>query len=1032
MRKFTLGAVALIVLCIHQQSIAATISSANGGGSWHVAGSWSPAQVPTSADSVVITAGNPISTSAYAYCKSLSILAGATLTKGSTFNIVNHLDVDGTYTGLGNTNFTGVSTVQGAAVISATGHYVFFNNATILAGTVINAPGGIRLYGTGTVRNFGSITLYSETLGITAGTTFVNEAGSTCVIGRNFNSIAGTLDCSAVPNTFEYRGVYVGQVQPATTNYNNLTFSGGGGKTLMGNVVVTGTTTINGSTSLNGNGFTFTTSGNWVNNSGVANLTSFDIIFNSAGTQTIFKPITETFRDMTCSGTGTVLFNTHVRLTDDLTINSGTLDVNTYPYSFYIQGDWQNNGGVFNPRTGAVRFEGTGAQTLNRLVGTEVFYNFQRYNTGTLTLTSNISVGRDVTITAGTMACSGSQFLFVTRNWVNSGGTFSPATSTIFFQGTGSVSVGKTVAGTETFHSIIKSTTTTMTLTSSISCTGNFTHSAGTLDVSASNYNISVAGFIAMNSTFNARSGKVTMNGSGAQILTAGLDHTFYDFEVANTGPGVTLAAGNHTISNSYIPTSGNMSTSGGTSFTWPSSAFKHAIIAGGPGTFTGTGYVMNRYISPRAANWVDLATPVSGTTLADWDNEIYMSAVGGPDGTACCPTFYSVTQWDEPSGDWVNITTTATALDPDQGYTLFLGDDLVDWFGTSVINVTGTPVSGTQPISLSYTGASPDPGGNVVGNGQNAFVDWSTILAASPGVDASFYIYDNTGNYITYGAGDMIAPHQGFWVYATGSGQTLNITQSSKSPSTASTWYRVANIHDLSIKISSELNSFSHEIFVDLDENATNGYDNGLDARFVKSPNKVAPNLTMVHQGNLLLVKNAFAPIEDVVVIPVRAKVGADGIYTLSINGASNIDEYSCVLIKDLVTGKVHDLRETPVFKVTIGMNEDPDRFLLYFIREQNACEDALNKTVDNTFFNDGQVLLLNDGKSASLQFSLDPNTPVQISVYDAVGELISSVTEVVGEQTLPISIPETNGIYLISVTVHGQTVTHKAVINK
>lgn len=1032
MSKFTLSALALTVLLFHAEIKAITISSANGGGAWSTAGSWSPAQVPTSADSVVITAGNPINTTGYAYCKSLTVMVGASLAKTTTFNIVNNMDIDGSFTGLGNINFSGNGTIQGSAVISCSGHFVFYATSSIAPGTVINAPGGIRLIGTATLTNNGSITVFSETLGIPAGTTFINAAGSFCSIGRNFNSTGGTFDCSAVPNTFQYNGVYVSQVVPATTNYNNITFTGGGGKTLQGNIVVTGTTTINGSTSLNGNGFTYTTSGNWVDNSGVLCLTNFDIIFNSSGTQTVFKPITETFRDMTSNGTGTVLFNTHVSVTRNFTINSGTVDVNTYPYIFYIGGNWQNNGGVFNPRTGSVRFQGTGAQTLNRLVGTESFYNFQKYNTGTLTMTSNISVQRDVTITGGTWACSGAQFIFLTRNWANSGGTFSPGTSTVFMQGSTAVNIGKTIAGTETFHNLTKATTNTVTLTSNISCSGNLIHASGTLDVSASSYSISVAGNLTLNSAFTERNGTVTMNGSGAQTLSATIGQDFYNFEVANSGAGVTASSGNYRIQNSYLPTLGNLATSGATTFTFLSSSASHTYTASGPGTFSGSGFIMQRYISARAANWHDLSPPVVASTILDWDNEIYMSAVGGSDGTACCPTFYSVQYYDEPSAAYVNVTSTSHSIDEDEAFSVFLGDDLVNWLGTSIIDTRGTPVDGDQTIPLSYTGASADPGANLVGNGQNAFVDWSTILSESPGVDGTFYLYDDAGNYVPYGPGDAISPHQGLFVYATGSGQTLTISQGAKIATTSPTFLRTAVIHDLSLKISSDMNPYSHEIHIDLENDASDAYESGKDARFVKSPNKAAPNLTMVHNGNMLLVKNVFSPIHDVVTIPVRARVGADGVYSISANGASNIDEYSCVILKDLVTGISTDLRETPLVNVELKQDADPDRFLLYLIRNKQDCDAALAKNVENTYFSANQVLMLNDGKSASLQFSLDLNTPVQITVVNMVGEVVSKTQTVVGEEILPLELPEKNGVYLVNVLVNGHTVTHKAVINK
>ncbi len=67
----------------------------------------------------------------------------------------------------------------------------------------------------------------------------------------------------------------------------------------------------------------------------------------------------------------------------------------------------------------------------------------------------------------------------------------------------------------------------THTLTGAVTVTNDLTITAGTLDVGASNYTLSVGGDWSNSGTFNERSGKVVFNGTG----NIGAE-TFYDLEV--------------------------------------------------------------------------------------------------------------------------------------------------------------------------------------------------------------------------------------------------------------------------------------------------------------------------------------------------------------------------------------------------------------------------------------------------------------------------------------------------------------------
>ncbi len=1027
--------VSFLILCffISFSGFGITLTSTGAGGLWGSAASWSPAQVPTSNDSAVVAVGSPININAGGVCQSLTILAGATCTKNSLLTVYRHLRVDGIFSGNGNTTFNGGGgggRISGTSTISIDGYFSFYGPVSIQAGTTINKPGSFLINSGGALTNLGSTTLIASTLYLYTGGTYTNGVGGSLNVSLNFQMLGGSFDASAVTNTITFSSS-TSTIPVPTTAYHHLIITGAATKTLLGNIQVNGNFTINPSANYAGGGFVMSLSGNWTNNVGAANTTNADVTFNGTSTQNILKGAAqENFRHVVVASTSTVLLVSSIQVLGNLTLTSGTLDVNTTNRTVYLSGSWSNTGGSFNPRSGTVRLQNSAAQSLTRVAGTETFFRLEKISGGVFTLNSSISVGQDLSISAGTLAVAGATSIFLTRNWVNTGGTFSPGTSTVLTLGAVAQSITKT-ASTETFHHFTKGTANTITLGSHISCTGNFFLGAGTLNCTATNYNITVGGHVTFNGTCSNNSNTFTLNGSAVQFMSGSVSQNFFNLTVNNTGAGISQTTGSHRVFSIFTPTLGNYGLVGAATMTFISTAAATAIIASGAGTFTGSAFTIQRFISARAANFHDFSSPVAASTLLDWDNEIYMSGVGGTDGNACCPIFYSVTTYDEPSASYTDVTTTGFALTPTLGLDIFLGDDLINWLGTSVLNSIGAPNTGGPSVVLSFSGASADPGANLRGNPHAAFMDWTTVLASSPGVDATFYMTDDGGNYVAYGAGDVIPPHQGFFCYATAGGQSLTFPQAAKTLSTASTFNRVARTHALTLKLNSTVTPYYHEIHVDLDENATMQYDNGLDARFVKSREPDAPNLTMVHNGDRLLIRNAFAPIEDIVVIPVRAKVGISGLYTISASGASDINDYTCVLLKDLTTGEVIDLKSVTTHTFQIHANDDPNRFVLYMIRNQADCDDVLARPAPPAYFNEYLVNVLNDGNSVFVNFDLDKLAPAVISVYDAVGQLVSETKTEISDGQVKLDMPETNGVYVVKILVNGQSFSRKVVLN-
>jgi fibronectin-binding autotransporter adhesin len=99
----------------------------------------------------------------------------------------------------------------------------------------------------------------------------------------------------------------------------------------------------------------------------------------------------------------------------------------------------------------------------------------------------------------------------VTGNWTESAAIYAAGTSTVVMAGT------STVTATNSFYNFtVNATGLTVTLGSAIAVSNNLTITAGTLDVSGTNYGISVAVNWSDSGTFTPRAGTVTFNGTGA------------------------------------------------------------------------------------------------------------------------------------------------------------------------------------------------------------------------------------------------------------------------------------------------------------------------------------------------------------------------------------------------------------------------------------------------------------------------------------------------------------------------------------
>ncbi|HXC05215.1 MAG TPA: hypothetical protein VNZ86_10720, partial [Bacteroidia bacterium] len=388
---------------------------------------------------------------------------------------------------------------------------------------------------------------------------------------------SGTLDASASGNTVEYSNLN-SSIYPASPGYYNLKISGSTNyPAMVSNIQVLGDFTI-ASGGMTSSTYTMSLKGNWYNyGTAATNAGQPKMNFNGTGTQTIYKSSTpEYFNNFKLSGTSTVSPPSGGLEVNDLLINSGaTFDMGSASL-FEVFGNWTNYG-TFYPRTSITYlcpYSGN-TDTLYNAAGVENFYNFGKVNPGTTVLRSNVKISGGSSVLGvwglyigsggggyGTLdAGGGADTIFLAGNWDNTGGTFTARNGAVIFNASsGTQTISKASGATEYFNNLTVAGGGTALLAGPICALGDLTLTSGYLDVSTSNYLLSVGGnWTNTSGAFVPRSGSVDFvqqSGATKTVSKTGGMETFYNLNKSVAG---TLKLG------SNIQVTGSLSLNNGT-----------------------------------------------------------------------------------------------------------------------------------------------------------------------------------------------------------------------------------------------------------------------------------------------------------------------------------------------------------------------------------------------------------------------------------------------------------------------------------
>lgn len=326
----------------------------------------------------------------------------------------------------------------------------------------------------------------------------------------------------------------------------------------------------------------------------------------------------------------------------------------------------------------------------------------------------------------------------VNGNWYNTGDFQHGNTVTL-------LGAGKTITNS-TFYSLNLGATASYTLLGDITVSNNFTVSTGAgLDVSASNYSITVSGNYVADGTVNYRNNTVYIS-SGGNNLSSGknLGNKFYNLEITNTSCGATttltdsLFVNNNLTINAGRVNTGNFSVSVGNNFfnydqynqNSATARLTFEPIATGTRSFVstvpaacGTSTYGNTVVNIGTAKLVQSgAVQISANTLRLQSGIYKMNG--------------NVLDFTNSAASLLNILSSAT-LEVDSGATLLVRNTVSN---QGVFKLVGTTAA---PATLGSCTACGTANYTVLQNGASAVFHAKNYLVQSSGTATNNYLLD-------------------------------------------------------------------------------------------------------------------------------------------------------------------------------------------------------------------------------------------------------------------------------------------------
>ena len=473
--------------------------------------------------------------------------------------------------------------------------------------------------------------------------------------------------------------------------------------------------------------------------------------------------------------------------------------------------------------------------------------------------------------------------------------------------------------------------------------------------------------------------GIIEFNGTAKQGITG--NNAFYNLEINNLS-GVSIASGNTILNNELTLTLGNFAT--GNSFTLRSTASKTARIA--PilsGSISGD-VTIQAFIENTGYDYRFLSMPVKSKTLNEWSDDFLMTGFIGTPYPAF--NFVSVYYYDETEpGDknarYDSATNVTNPVPMGIGVQAYLGATDV------IVDVTGEIYSGGINFPVTFTDdltqLIDQDGWNLLGNPYPSTIDWNSGAWTKLNINDAIYIYAGSQaafqSYVNgvgaNGGTQYIPSSQSFWVKAIGA----PILISTENVKTNQEIGFIENNQEV-LRLSLSNQTYSDEVVVRFNEEASPKFDNSWDAYKFRT-NSSNPQLIAIQD---LIEYSILSSSTDSLNVPIYFKMEVPISGNYSINVGSFPKNVSCLILEDLFTGRIENLRDSSSFNFYLSDTTNSPRFRLF------ASKIANFYTKNALCFGDSSELIINPNLNSLINLSWKQSLG-SVTLLDSIQQLKS-----------------------------------------
>lgn len=553
---------------------------------------------------------------------------------------------------------------------------------------------------------------------------------------------------------------------------------------------------------------------------------------------------------------------------------------------------------------------------------------------------------------------------------------------------------------------------------------------------------LTIFGDLSINGTINFIDGALVFNGTTAQNVSgagAGTVYELIDVIINNLGTNnVTFTDGDFVINNVLHPTDGVLEIGTDANFiinsTGPTTTGRVGIVSSG---FSQVGDItVKRFIEPGVAGNRNLASPVVGANLSEWDDSLLISGFGFPDGCAFDTNcYYSVKRYQGGTfaNNFIDVTNATEPLTSTDGFEVFLGDNINTFNGATITS------SGLLNSSTDIVLSNLPNWWNLLGNPYASPISFALLTKTRIG--KYFYIFDaSSGSYQWYDetsntssipalSDGKLAIGQGFWTYVTAPVMSeLVFNQSSKVSANATFIKNKSAENGIQLTLKQENSTYFNVTGVSFADEAVDVVDE-LDISYFSTGLEKSSSLYMKYSDTEKLTKNYLKNNGENKTIDFRINCLTDAYYTISPSNISNLTDYDFVYLYDKELSVMIDFSKENNYSFYSEIG-DYDRFALILTNERMSDKTYI-KSYNNELVSESKTKISQIGHSIEV---MTENALVNgtIEVTNLLGQKIVStyiLSPIKGKQYMNIS-NKYSGIYIVVVREGEQVVATKKII--